>query len=50
MHFPFAPIPEYNEIYNRTNAEDKAMYEIENENGIVWVKHINVGNTIYVKM
>lgn len=50
MHFPFAPIPEYNEIYNRTNVEDKAMYEIENENGIVWVKHINVGNTIYVKM
>lgn len=50
MQFPFAPIPEYSEIYNRTNAEDKAMYEIENENGIVWVKHINVGNTIYVKM
>ena len=50
MRFPFAPIPEYIEIYNRTSDEDKLMYDIENENGIVWVKHINVGNTIYVKM
>lgn len=49
MKFPFAPIPEYIELYDRTSDEDKAMYDITNENGIVWVKHINVGNTIYVK-
>ena len=50
MKFPFAPIPEYIELYNRTNVEGKSMYDIANENGIVWVKHINVGNTVYVKM
>lgn len=50
MKFPFAPIPEYIELYNKTNDEDKFMYDIVNENGIVWVKHISVGNTIYVKL
>lgn len=50
MKFPFASRPEYVKVYDKTNDEDKLMYDIVNENGIVWVKHINVGNTIYVKM
>ncbi len=50
MKFPFAPIPEYIEIYNKTSEEDKLLYAIENENNIIWIKQINVGNTIFVKM
>lgn len=50
MKFPFAPLPEYVDVYNVTTTEDKSIYNITNENGIVWVKQINVGNTIYVKM
>ena len=49
MTFPFAPMPEYLEVYNRTSEEDRLMYNIENENDIIWVKHINVGNTIFEK-
>lgn len=49
MKFPFAPMPEYIEIYNKTNEEDRLMYMIENENDIIWVKQITVGNTIFVK-
>ena len=49
MKFPFAARPEYIEVYNQTNDEDKLMYDITNESGIIWVKHIDVGNTIYVK-
>lgn len=50
MKFPFAPLPEYVDVYNETTTEGKSIYNITNENGIVWVKQINVGNTIYVKM
>lgn len=49
MKFPFASRPEYIEVYDQTTDEDKLMYDIANENGIVWIKHISVGNTIYVK-
>lgn len=50
MKFPFAPLPEYLEVYTNTKDEDRLMYNIANENGIVWVNHICVGNTIYVKI
>lgn len=49
MKFPFARLPEYIDVYEKTTTEDKSLYNITNENGIVWIKHINVGNTIYVK-
>ena len=49
MKFPFAPIPEYMEVYNRTSEEDRALYNITNENGVVRVRNIEVGNTIFVK-
>ncbi len=49
MKFPFAQKEEYVEIYDKTSSEDRALYSIINENGIVWVKHIHVGNTIFVK-
>lgn len=49
MKFPFAQKAEYIELYDKTSDLDKRLYDITNENGIVWVNHINVGNTIFVK-
>ena len=49
MKFPFAPKQEYIDVYNKTNDEDKLMYDITNQDGIVWINHIDVGNTVYVK-
>lgn len=49
MAFPFAPMPEYLEVYNRTSEKDRSMYTIEKEKDIIWVKHINVGNTVFEK-
>ena len=50
MKFPFPPKQKYIDLFEKTCAEDKAMYEITNENGVVWIRHINVGNTVYVKV
>lgn len=49
MKFPFAPTQEYIDVFDRTSEEDRSHYDISNENGIVWVKHIDVGNTVFVK-
>ena len=50
MKFPFAQQPEYINIYNEISDQDRDLYQITNENGVVWVNHINVGNTIFVKI
>lgn len=50
MKFPFPPKQEYVDLFEKTCAEDKAMYEITNESGVVWIRNINVGNTVYVKV
>lgn len=50
MKFPFAPQPEYSNIYHKIAERDRLLYGITNENGIVWVNHINVGNTVFVKI
>ena len=50
MKFPFAQQPEYINIYNEISDQDRDLYQITNENGVVWVDHINVGNTIFVKI
>lgn len=34
MKFPFAPKPEYINVYNKTSEEDRVMYSIVNESGI----------------
>ena len=49
MKFPFAPKQEYIDVYNKTSEEEKIMYDITNQDGIVWINHIDVGNTVYVK-
>lgn len=49
MKFPFAPKQKYIDVYNKTNDEDKLMYDITNQDGIIWINHIDVGNIVYVK-
>ena len=49
MSFPFAKRDEYNKAFENHSENEKLLYKIEMDNGIVWVKHIEVGNTIYVK-
>ena len=49
MRFPFAKQDEYISLYDRTTDEEKSLYDMENDNGVIWVKYINVGNTVFVK-
>ena len=49
MKFPFAQQSEYIELYDKITDKDKMLYDINEKNGIVWVNHIDVGNTIFVK-
>lgn len=49
MKFPFAQKDEYIEVYNKTTAAERELYNITNENGVVWIKQIAVGNTLFVK-
>lgn len=49
MKFPFAQEAGYIAIYDKTTAENRSLYGITNENGVVWVKYIDVGNTVFVK-
>lgn len=49
MRFPFPQKVEYIELYDKFVDKERLLYDITNENGIVWVGHIDVGNTIFVK-
>ena len=49
LKFPFAKQVEYFELYNRITDKEKSYYDITNDNGVIWVKHMYVGNTIFVK-
>lgn len=49
MKFPFAKQVDYINLYDQTTVEEKLLYEITNDNGIIWVNHIDVGNTVFVK-
>ncbi len=49
MSFPFAREDEYISLYQSLRDPERDLYGIVNENGTIWVKHIKVGNTIYVK-
>lgn len=49
MKFPFAKQDAYLEVYENISDGEKALYHIVNENGTIWVRHIDVGNTIFVK-
>lgn len=49
LKFPFAKQVEYIELYDQTTNKEKSIYDITNDNGVIWVKRINVGNTVFVK-
>ncbi|MDE7283779.1 MAG: class I SAM-dependent methyltransferase [Lachnospiraceae bacterium] len=49
MKFPFARQEEYVQLYDKITDMDKTLYNITNDNGVVWVKHIDVGNVVFVK-
>lgn len=49
MKFPFARQEEYIQIYDTIADKEKSLYNIINDNGVVWVKHIDVENVVFVK-
>lgn len=49
MRFPFPQNDEYIEIYQIATDGERELYGITNEDGVVWVNHIDVGNTVFVK-
>lgn len=49
MKFPFAPKSEYLELYDQIADKDRLLYDISKENGVVWINHMDVGNTVFVK-
>ncbi|MDE7178786.1 MAG: class I SAM-dependent methyltransferase [Lachnospiraceae bacterium] len=49
MKFPFAKQAEYIELYDQITETEKSLYDMTNDNGVIWVKHCNVGNTVFVK-
>lgn len=49
MKFPFAKQDEYIELYDRITEKEKSLYDITNDSGVIWVKHCDVGNTVFVK-
>lgn len=49
MKFPFVAKQEYIEMYDRAADRDRALYDMKNESGVIWVQHIDVGNTVFTK-
>lgn len=49
MKFPFAGQDEYIQIFDTITDKDKSLYNIINDNGVIWVQHIDVGNVVFVK-
>ena len=48
-NLPFSRQEDYVNIYEQTTEREKALYNITNDSGVVWVKHIDVGNTVFLK-
>ncbi len=49
MKFPFSRWEDYVNTYEQTTEREKALYNITNDSGVIWVNHIEVGNTVFVK-
>lgn len=49
MKFPFVRQDDYISLYDKMTDSEKALYDITNDKGVIWVRHIDVGNTIFVK-
>lgn len=50
MAFPFAPRKEYAQLYDTLTDRDRCCYGITKENGTVWVRNMEVGNTVFIKI
>lgn len=50
MAFPFAQGSAYSELYGQLMDKDRLLYDIVEENGVIWVRHIAVGNTVFKKI
>lgn len=46
MHFPFPKKREYLDLFETLSEEEKAMYQITEKDGVVWVGHIDVENLL----
>ncbi|MDE7206734.1 MAG: class I SAM-dependent methyltransferase, partial [Lachnospiraceae bacterium] len=49
MKFPLAQKAEYIELYNGIARTDRMLYDIAVKDDIVWIGHIDVGNTVFVR-
>lgn len=49
MKFPFARQEEYVQLYHKITDMEKLLYNMTNDNGVIWVKNIDVGNVVFVK-
>lgn len=49
MKFPFANQANYINLYDQITDKEKSLYDITNDNGVIWIRHIDVGNTIFEK-
>lgn len=49
MRFPFPRQAEYTELYNRLTEEEKSLYDMTDNDGVIWVNNIHVGNTVFAK-
>lgn len=49
MRFPFPKKQEYLDLFETLSEEEKAMYQMTEKDGVVWVGHIDVGNLLLEK-
>lgn len=49
MRFPFPKKQEYLALYAKTTEQEKQLYEMTDQSGVIWVQHIEIGNTVFVK-
>lgn len=49
MCFPFPKKQEYLDLFGTLGEEEKAMYEMVEKDGVVWVGHIDVANLLFEK-
>lgn len=49
MHFPFPKKQEYLDLFNTLREEEKKMYEMTEQDGVIWVGRIEVANLLLGK-
>ena len=49
MKFPFPEKQEYIDLYESCSKEERELYGIALRDGVVWIGHVEVGNTVFAK-